>query len=145
MLVTALSTVGCGAPPPEGLGTLSEDTLRPCPETPNCVHTGLRHPPGTLPLRIRPELDPAEAFREVERVVESMDRTDVTHVEGRYLRAEARSRVFRFIDDLEVLLQPDGELVVRSASRVGRSDLGVNARRVEQLRGLLRGAGVLEE
>jgi uncharacterized protein (DUF1499 family) len=52
-----------------------------------------------------------------------------------YLRATFRSRVFRFVDDLECrLASEDGVIHVRSASRVGYSDLGVNRRRVEHLR-----------
>jgi uncharacterized protein (DUF1499 family) len=54
-----------------------------------------------------------------------------------------RSRLFRFIDDLELLLAEDRELVVRSASRLGSGDLGVNARRLERLRAALGEAGLL--
>jgi uncharacterized protein (DUF1499 family) len=54
---------------------------------------------------------------------------------GDYLRAECRSRVFRFVDDLELLFDDAAGVVrYRSASRVGRSDLGVNRRRVDALR-----------
>ena len=57
-------------------------------------------------------------------------RTAVVTVTDRYLHAEARSLLFRFTDDLEFLLQPDvGRIDVRSASRVGHSDLGVNKAR----------------
>lgn len=80
---------------------------------------------------------------DIRAVVESMSRTTVVEQRGAYLRAEARSLVFRFVDDLELLLTDDDELVVRSASRVGRSDLGVNARRVEALRERLAEAGLL--
>lgn len=79
----------------------------------------------------------------VRAVVDSMPRTTVVKVDDRYLHAEARSRVFRFVDDLEVLVNPAGELVVRSASRIGRSDFGVNAARVEELRQRLTEAGIL--
>ena len=57
-------------------------------------------------------------------VVEAMPRLTVVSVSERYMHAEERSRLFGFIDDLELLLVEDGELVVRSASRLGRSDLG---------------------
>lgn len=56
----------------------------------------------------------------------------------RYLRAEAASRVFGFIDDVEFALDPDANLIhVRSASRIGYSDLGVNRDRIERIRMLL--------
>ena len=52
-----------------------------------------------------------------------------------YLHAEFRSLIFRFVDDLELLVDPvAGVIDVRSASRLGRSDFGVNRRRVEELR-----------
>ncbi len=78
---------------------------------------------------MRSELPPR-----LEEVVQAMPRTRIITSNDSYIHAEVRSRVFRFIDDLELLIMPDRELVVRSASRVGVSDGGVNARRVEDLR-----------
>jgi len=55
--------------------------------------------------------------------------------EDSYLRAEFSTMFFRFVDDLELLADPDaGVIHVRSASRVGTWDLGLNRRRVEDLR-----------
>ena len=52
-----------------------------------------------------------------------------------YLKAECTTMVFRFVDDLELLVDTDEEVIhVRSASRIGTWDLGVNRRRVESLR-----------
>ena len=52
-----------------------------------------------------------------------------------YLRAEFRSRLFRFVDDVELLVDPEAARIeIRSASRVGHSDLGVNRKRVEVIR-----------
>jgi uncharacterized protein (DUF1499 family) len=79
----------------------------------------------------------------IREAVESMPRTKVIAADDSYVHAEVRSRIFRFVDDLELLILPDRELVVRSASRVGRSDLGVNAARVEELRRLLAEADLL--
>jgi len=118
-------------------------TLRPCPDTPNCVHTGLRHPDGTGGMRLVGDLPRPELMRRLREVVESMPRTTVVEETDGYIHAEARTLVFRFVDDLELLVGPDGELVVRSASRVGRSDLGVNERRVERLRERLEEAELI--
>lgn len=80
----------------------------------------------------------------VAEVVRNMARTRVVSQSERYLHAEVRSRVFRFVDDLELRYRPDdGVIAVRSASRTGRADLGVNRRRVERLRRALRARGVL--
>jgi len=55
-----------------------------------------------------------------------------------YLAAEFSSTVFGFVDDLELLRDADaGVIHIRSASRVGYSDMGVNRKRVEALRKLL--------
>jgi len=137
-----LFQVACGGSPPETLG-VRDGGLAPCPSSPNCVHTGNRHPEGTEPFLLRPEWTDRDPMPVVRAVVDSMPRTTVVRVEDRYLHAEARSRVFRFVDDLEVLVKPGEELVVRSASRLGRSDLGVNADRVEELRRRLTEAGLL--
>ena len=61
-------------------------------------------------------------------------------VEGRrYLRAEARSALFRFVDDVELLADEDAGLIhFRSSSRVGRSDFGVNRRRLRRITALIR-------
>jgi uncharacterized protein (DUF1499 family) len=61
-----------------------------------------------------------------------------------YLHAECASAVFGFVDDLELQLRAsEGRIAVRSASRLGRSDLGVNRRRVEALRSELARQGVV--
>lgn len=60
-----------------------------------------------------------------------------------YLRIECTSRWFRFVDDLELKIIED-QLLVRSESRVGYSDLGVNRKRAEQLRSLLTEAGLVK-
>lgn len=142
--VLVLAAAACSGTPPATLGPV-DGGLAPCPSTPNCVHTGLRHPPGTEAIRLTEawEGDPAAALDSIAAVVEGMTRTEVVERGDGYLHAEATSLVFRFVDDVEVLLRDDGEVVVRSASRVGRSDLGVNGRRVEELRERLARAGLI--
>jgi uncharacterized protein (DUF1499 family) len=81
--------------------------------------------------------------------VETLPRTRIIRREAQpdgshYLHAEVTSRIFRFVDDLELLLKPgEGAVVVRSASRTGRSDLGVNQARISALREYLQDRGVL--
>lgn len=135
---TALSS--CGRTPPSGLGPGSDGSLAPCPETPNCVHSVSR-PEDIPPFELADGVD--DPWPEVRAAVRSLPRTTVVRDTAGYLHAEARSLVFRFVDDLEVVR--DGErLIVRSASRVGRSDLGVNVRRVQRLRDALVERGVVD-
>jgi uncharacterized protein (DUF1499 family) len=61
--------------------------------------------------------------------------------ETEYVRAEARTRLFRFVDDVEFHFRPEvGQIAMRSASRIGYSDLGENRRRLEEVRRVLREA-----
>lgn len=108
--------------------------LAPCPETPNCVSSlaeDATHRIEPLPLHGTPE----EAIQRLQRIIERMPRAEVTEAGPTWLNATFRSLVFRFVDDLELAVDPDaGVIHVRSAARVGRSDLGVNRRRVETIR-----------
>lgn len=71
------------------------------------------------------------------RAVEQLPGCTVVQREDEYLRAECRSKVFGFVDDLELVPSPEGGLDVRSAARLGWYDFGVNRKRVEMLRALL--------
>lgn len=108
--------------------------LADCPNTPNCVsslsHAG-RH--AVAPLSFE---DSAQAaWERLRSLVRSMKRTAIAEEGVDYLRAEVRSWLFGFIDDVEFLLDADNKFIhVRSASRSGYSDFGVNRRRIERIR-----------
>lgn len=94
-----------------------------------------------LVLRIAPE----DAWRVTRRTVFALPRTRLVEETDAYLHVETRSAVFRFADDLEVLLRPlSGQIAVRSALRMGYGDLGANRRRVGRLRATLAELGVVE-
>jgi uncharacterized protein (DUF1499 family) len=79
----------------------------------------------------------AEAMARLTAILRSLPRTTIVAAEGGYLHAEVRSAVFRFVDDVEFLADDAANIIhVRSASRVGSADLGVNRRRVERIRKL---------
>lgn len=70
--------------------------------------------------------------------VQKLPRARIVTQTDNYLHAECRSRVLGFVDDLELHYRPgQGMISVRSASRLGYSDFGVNRKRVEKLRGLI--------
>ena len=121
---------------PTNLG-VKEGRLAPCKRTPNCVSS---------------QADPADrehyiapiAFRgsmaDLRRAVESMERASVIKAEPDYLYAEYRTRLLRYVDDVELYYdQKQGVVHVRSASRLGRRDFGVNRKRVEALRRVIAG------
>jgi uncharacterized protein (DUF1499 family) len=77
--------------------------------------------------------------------VMQLPRTKVVSQESHYLHVECRSQVFGFVDDVEFHLRPESKMVaVRSASRTGYSDFGVNRSRIEKLREALRQRGVVQ-
>ncbi len=112
--------------------------LRPCPSSPNCVCSEEGEGPGSIrPFEIgsRPEAD-LTWLRD--RLSELPGAEILTH-EPDYVHAVVRTRWLRFADDVELRLDRPGEAIhVRSASRVGHSDLGANRRRIEALRELFR-------
>ena len=143
-LLAVFLMAGCGGARPDTLGVQEGNVgLAPCPETPNCVHTGRRHPDGTRGMFVNGRGDPGEVVKQIADIVASMPSSEVIDQGGLYLHAEFTSRIFRFVDDLEVLIMPDREIVVRSASRVGGGDMGVNAARVEELRARLKAAQII--
>lgn len=130
----------------EGVGPEADQEapkLAPCPDSPNCVSSDA--PEGShfvAPFVI--EGSPEKAWSIVLQTLSNWPRTEVVLEEPTLVQVECRSAWLRFVDDLELQLRAeDGIIAVRSASRVGYSDFGVNRKRVETLRQALEVAGVV--
>lgn len=119
--------------------------LKPCSKAHNCASTEATNPRHTVaPLRLKPGVE--EAWPQIRSVVLALPRTTVVSERENYLHAECRSSICKFVDDLELELQPKEELIAaRSASRLGYYDFGVNRKRLEQLRQMLGDRGLLDE
>ncbi|MEP3478536.1 MAG: DUF1499 domain-containing protein [Fuerstiella sp.] len=108
--------------------------LTPVPDSPNAVSSfaiSTEHRMEPIPYSGSPE----QAFGKIKDVVESMPRTNIIVAEDNYLRAEFQSGFFRFVDDVEFLVEEDMRMIqFRSASRLGHSDLGANRSRMEEFR-----------
>lgn len=106
--------------------------LRPCPSTPNCVSsdaTDAVHAMPPLPFTGSAQ----DALARARAALLAEPRTRIVTERSGYLHAEARSRFWRFVDDVEVLVDDDARVVrFRSASRLGRKDFGVNRARMER-------------
>lgn len=73
------------------------------------------------------------AMKEIRKALQELPRITIDFESENYLHAEARSRIFRFVDDMEFLVDMENQLIhFRSASRVGYSDLGANRARMEK-------------
>ena len=126
----------CSGTRPANLG-VKDGHLLPCPASPNCVSSDALDT-GHAVASFRLIVPPTVGWRAVQAVIDGLPRTKIITVTDDYLHAECSSAVFGFVDDLELHLRPAEKLVaVRSASRLGHSDFGVNRKRVEQLRSLL--------
>ena len=85
------------------------------------------------------EVDSIEQpFKEVKEIIENTPRSVIVELDGDYLHAEITSKWMKYVDDLEVSFVPESrKLLVRSESRVGEGDLGVNQKRVDLLKSKL--------
>jgi uncharacterized protein (DUF1499 family) len=117
--------------------------LRGCPATPNCVCSDVadkRHRIEPLVLAVSAD----QAWSATRGALGGLPGVHITTDGADYLHAECKSAVFGFVDDLELYLRSvEGVIAVRSAARLGYSDLGANRRRVERLRAMLVRLGVV--
>ncbi len=122
---------GCSGSPLDNLG-VHDGRLTPCPESPNCVSSQA----SDAEQRIEPLLlrgSPSQTQALLVKLLADEPRVRLIEQDANYLHAEFSSQVLRFVDDVEFLIG-DQAVDVRSASRLGYSDLGVNRKRIEHLR-----------
>jgi len=128
-----LMIVSCTGKPPEA--RLVDGRLRPCPDRPNCVSSEEERAAARVaPLAFQGP--PDAAWQRLQDAIRAAG-GEISQEQDQYLRATFTSRVFRFVDDMEFrMVAADSLIHVRSAARLGYSDLGVNRKRVEKLREL---------
>ena len=119
--------------PPTNLGVQSGQ-LALCRATPNCVSSQSADAEHSIePFTYSSA--PGKAFADLKTVIQSLDRTKVITETPNYLYAEFTSAIMGFVDDVEFYLDKEAKVIhVRSASRLGESDLGVNRQRIETIR-----------
>ena len=124
---------------PDNLG-VHDGRLAPPKRTPNNVNSQIdkradaRH--YIEPLRYSG--DARKAWAALRNVIDGMPRARVVKAEPNYLYAEFSSKLMGYIDDTEFYLDEKARVIhVRSASRLGRSDFGVNRERIESIRAQL--------
>lgn len=135
-MVWILIRWGNSAVAPQALFEGQSAELPDCPDRPNCVCSSASRP-GQQVAAIALSEAPATAVARLAAIVTQISGSRLVLSQDDYLHAEFRSRVFGFVDDLELLVEEDrARISVRSASRVGYSDLGTNRKRVERIRQL---------
>jgi uncharacterized protein (DUF1499 family) len=140
IVMLCMLIIGCTGVRPVNLG-IKDGKLAPCPSSPNCVSsqsTDREHAieplsfPGTV----------FEAHDGIKKIVLGMKRSRIADETDRYIHAEFTSAVFRFVDDVEFWFDEGAKVIhIRSAARLGHSDLGVNRKRVEDIRAQWKASG----
>ena len=96
--------------------------LKPCIQVSHCVREELKVDNIVSP------------YEKVKSIIENSPRTKIVESDGDYLHAEVTSRIMKYVDDLEISFSPEkNNLIIRSESRVGDGDFGVNRKRVDLL------------
>lgn len=131
--IGGIVALNAASSPPEGVG-IPQTQLAPCPNSPNCVSTGASdaaHEIEPLPLADTEQ----RTIEMLASAVSGLPGSRSVLTKDNYLHFEFRSSWLRFVDDVEFLIDTDEQVVhLRSASRLGWSDLGVNRQRVEEIR-----------
>lgn len=120
---------------PTNIG-VNNGKLAICPNTPNCVNSqaiagDTEH--AIQPIQISGEMP--QRIADLKLAIRSMPRSTIIKETNNYLYVEFASKLMGFVDDVEFYFDNDGKLIqVRSASRLGESDLGANRQRIEEIR-----------
>jgi uncharacterized protein (DUF1499 family) len=145
LLVTLLgSTVlmSCSGTIPK-LG-IKSGQLVPCPDSPNCVISHTTDKEHFIqPVNFDGALQDAQ--QRLLQILKALPYTKIISVQENYIGVEFSSEIFGFIDDAEFYFVSTANnktiINVRSASRIGHSDLGVNRKRIEQIRNKFKAEG----
>ncbi|PSO59702.1 MAG: DUF1499 domain-containing protein [Cyanobacteria bacterium QH_6_48_35] len=122
---------------PNNLG-VREGKLAPCPGTPNCVNSQSQDSEHKIePLAYNST--PQQAMANLKQVIQNTEKTKIITEQQNYIYAEFQTKLMGFVDDVEFFLDENANVIhVRSASRLGNSDLGTNRKRVEAIRAKLK-------
>tara|TARA_R110001592_G_scaffold54017_1_gene165503 strand:+ start:137 stop:640 length:504 start_codon:yes stop_codon:yes gene_type:complete len=145
LISSSLLLSACSGTRPTDIG-VTNGKLLPCPEAPNCVNSRSNNQVHAIKaFHFKSPITQVEAITAVKKALLSLPEIEIIQETDTYLYAEAKSKVMRFIDDVEFLF-PNEELVqevhVRSASRLGYKDFNVNRLRIESIRAKLIDAGL---
>ncbi|SLM28755.1 conserved exported hypothetical protein [Desulfamplus magnetovallimortis] len=134
MFLSVILMLGCGGTAPSS--SVKTGELAPCPGKPNCV--------SSLAEDKKHFIEPfsytsgkKEAMEELKAIISKQKRMTIVSETENYLHVESRTKFFKFVDDVEFYFPDDEQIIhIRSASRLGYSDLGVNRKRMEGIREL---------
>lgn len=136
MIISLVCFSACSGTRPDNLGVTSDKQLIPCPSSPNCVSTYStteQHKIAVYPYTG----DKAQSIAKLKKVLGELPRTAIIKETDSYLHVEFTTKLMRYVDDVEFFFDDDNQSIqFRSASRLGHSDMGLNRKRMEEIRGL---------
>lgn len=137
IIISSLLLTACAGQVPSDLGMLNGSELRPCPDKPNCVQTYAPTDESHFQLPLTAKADDAQTKQAISAAISETGGQIISEEplkpSGYYLHAEYQSDWLKFVDDVEIVIK-DGLIHIRSASRLGYSDMGVNATRFEEIK-----------
>ncbi len=129
-----MTIFNCSGNKPDDLG-VREGQLKICPDKPNCVNSQLKDNDSHYIEPITFISSKSEEKKKLKSIIANLPRTQLIKEEDGYLYYEFTSMLMRYVDDVEFYFDDSTKLIhVRSASRLGHSDLGVNRKRIETIR-----------
>jgi len=135
VLLSFIFLMGCSGTMPI-LGVNSGQLL-PCPDKPNCVNSQATDEEHSIePIDFTGNQQAAKD--KLLQILNALETTNIIVTEENYIQVEFTSKVFGFVDDVEFYFpSTKTEKIIinlRSASRLGHSDMGANRERIEQIR-----------
>ena len=134
LVIGCMIIFSCAGQRPENLG-VHNGRLTNCPSNPNCLSSqAVDEGHALTPFRYQGEKK--AAFERLKKIILSFEKITIVAENDNYFHIECKSKIMGFVDDLEFFFPKEKIIHVRSASRIGYSDLGVNRKRVEHFREL---------
>lgn len=113
---------------------VKDGKLAPCPDKPNCVSSQSTDDKNKMEA-FSYSGSQTEALTRLKEILTNRKRIEIVEEDASYIRAEERSKLFKFVDDIEFYLDDDSKTIhFRSASRLGYSDFNVNKKRMEEIK-----------
>lgn len=127
----------CQSKRPTNIGIIDSPEgkkLTKCPETPNCLssHYSADKEHYVEPLAYKMPKDQAKKL--IVSIIKKTPSAELITNEDNYVYAEYTSALLKFVDDVEFDFNQEGKVHIRSASRLGRKDFGVNSKRIEEIK-----------
>ncbi|UZE94830.1 DUF1499 domain-containing protein [Alkalimarinus alittae] len=140
ILLSATLLTACTGTRPVDIGIL-DNQLTPCPDSPNCVssYEDKKDETHYIDALVIKGDNPQQAWSSLQSLIKQNSNAEIIKQDDHYIYAEYTSSIMRFVDDTEFLLDKENNRVqLRSASRLGHKDFGVNRERLEAIRAELQ-------